>query len=103
MGRPADFHQRHPVTLTEAPTTLDVYPVGGGLDSLTSAKIRVFAERYRARGVGRIAILAPAGIVGRNSRIVQRFAASSRRPACAAPSASPPIPPAIRPARRRCG
>jgi pilus assembly protein CpaD len=70
---PPDFHQRHPITLTEAPTILDVYPVGGGLDSLTSAKIRVFAERYRARGVGRIAILAPAGVVGRNSRVVQEI------------------------------
>jgi pilus assembly protein CpaD len=70
---PTDFHQRHAVTLAEAPTILDVYPVGGGLDSLSAAKIRTFAARYRALGVGRVAILTPAGVVERNSRIVREI------------------------------
>jgi len=70
---PSDFHQRHAVTLAEAPTILDVYPVGGRLDSSNVAKIRMFAARYRALGAGRIAILAPAGLVGRNSRVVREI------------------------------
>jgi pilus assembly protein CpaD len=67
---PPDHHDFHPIVLADAPTTLDVYPAGGGLDALTTAKIQRFAERYRALGVGRIAILAPEGVVGRNSRII---------------------------------
>jgi pilus assembly protein CpaD len=67
---PGDYHQRHPIVLAEAPTTLDVYPVGGRLDKQSGDKIRAFAERYRALGMSRIAILAPAGQRERNSRIV---------------------------------
>ena len=68
-----DYHQRHPIVLAQAPTTLDVYPVGVGLDSETKAKIRGFAERYRALGTGRITILAPVGRTERNSRIIDEI------------------------------
>ena len=67
---PGGFAERHPVVLAEAPTTLEVYPVGGGLDRAAVARIRSFAERYRALGVGRITILAPAGQVDKHGRIV---------------------------------
>lgn len=60
---PSDYHRTHPIVLAEAPTTLDVYPVGGGVDAQSAAKIRAFAERYRAFGQSRITILAPAGQV----------------------------------------
>jgi len=77
---PADPQALHPIVLADAPTTLDVYPAGGGLDALTTAKIQRFAQRYRALGGGRVAILAPAGVVGRNSRFIaeiRRVLASS--------------------------
>src|SRR5208282_4489852 len=67
---PSDYHQRHPIVLAQAPTTLDVYPVGGGLDSQSAANIRAFAQRYRALGSGRITILAPAGAPEANAKVV---------------------------------
>ncbi len=70
---PGDYHQRHPIVLAQAPTMLDVYPVGAGLDSQSVANIRGFAERYRALGTGRITILAPAGQRERNSRIIDEI------------------------------
>src|SRR5580658_141627 len=54
-----DYHERHPIILAQAPTSVDVFPVGGGIDSLSVAKIRAFAERYRELGSGQITILAP--------------------------------------------
>ncbi len=56
-----DYHDRHPIILAQAPTSVDVFPVGGGMDSLSIAKIRAFAERYRELGSGQITILAPSG------------------------------------------
>jgi pilus assembly protein CpaD len=56
-----DYHQRHPILLAEAPTAIDVFPVGGGIDTQSAAKIRAFAERYRELGSGQITILAPTG------------------------------------------
>jgi pilus assembly protein CpaD len=67
---PGDYHQRHPIVIAEAPATLDVYPVGGGVDKQSRDEIRAFAERYRAFGAGRITILAPAGEPAKNRRIV---------------------------------
>jgi pilus assembly protein CpaD len=69
-----DYHERHPIVLAQAPTTLDVYPVGGGgLDSQSVAEIRRFAQRYRALGTSQITILAPAGQRERNSRIINQI------------------------------
>ena len=57
-----DYHNRHPILLTDAPTTLDVFPVGtGALDPASAADVRAFAQRYAQYGVGRIVILSPAG------------------------------------------
>lgn len=59
---PEDYHQRHPIVLAEAPTTLDVFPVGqDNLDGPTISSIKGFAERYRSNGSGRITILSPSG------------------------------------------
>lgn len=66
---PGDFRERHPIVVAAAPTSLDIFAVGGALDARSVANIRAFAERYRHYGSGDIAILAPAGITG-NSRAV---------------------------------
>ena len=67
---PGDYHQRHPIVIAEAPTTLDVYPVGGALDKQSRDKLREFAERYRRFGASQITILAPAGRPDSDARIV---------------------------------
>jgi pilus assembly protein CpaD len=55
-----DYHQRHPIVLAQAPTSIEIYPIGGGLDSQSLADLRAFADRYRRLGGGQIAILTPA-------------------------------------------
>jgi pilus assembly protein CpaD len=47
---PGDFQERHPIVVAAAPTTIDLYPVGGALDQRTIANIRAFVERYRHYG-----------------------------------------------------
>jgi pilus assembly protein CpaD len=68
-----DYHDRHPIILAQAPTSVDVFPVGGGLDSLSIAKIRAFAERYRELGSGQITILAPAGRLEGRGNVVNEI------------------------------
>src|SRR5579883_3296580 len=59
---PDDYHNRHPIVLTNGPTELDVFPTGQtALDARSAASVRDFAERYAQYGVGRIVILTPAG------------------------------------------
>jgi pilus assembly protein CpaD len=58
---PGDFQERHPIVVASAPTSLDIYPVGGALDRRSVANIRAFVERYRHFGSGIVTILAPAG------------------------------------------
>jgi pilus assembly protein CpaD len=62
IAAPDDYHLRHPIVLTNAPTTMDVFPVGqGALDESSAADVRAFAARYEKYGVGKIIVLAPAG------------------------------------------
>jgi pilus assembly protein CpaD len=68
-----DYHQRHPIILAQAPTSVDIFPVGGGVDSLSVAKIRAFAERYRELGSGQITILAPSGRYEGRSYVVNEI------------------------------
>jgi pilus assembly protein CpaD len=57
-----DYHAVHPIVLAQAPTTLDVFPVGqGGLDANSAANVRAFAARYNSKGATRLTILAPSG------------------------------------------
>jgi pilus assembly protein CpaD len=57
-----DYHDRHPIVLADAPTTLDVFlDRRGGLDASTLADIRGFVQRYGQYGVGKIVLRAPAG------------------------------------------
>jgi pilus assembly protein CpaD len=59
---PGDFQERHPIVVAAAPTSIDLYPVGGALDGRSLANIRAFVERYRYYGAGAIMILTPAGM-----------------------------------------
>jgi pilus assembly protein CpaD len=58
---PGSFEQRHPIVVAAAPTSVDVYPVGGRLDARSMANIRAFAERYRHDGSGAVTIQTPVG------------------------------------------
>ena len=66
---PGDFQERHPIVVASAPTSLDIYPVGGALDRRSVANIRAFVQRYRHFGSGIVTILAPAG-TPQNSKAV---------------------------------
>ena len=60
VGSIDDYHNRHPIVLTDSPTTLDVFPTGSGaLDASSAADVRAFAARYAKYGVSRIVILTP--------------------------------------------
>jgi len=67
---PGSFDQRHPIVVAAAPTTVDLYPVGGTLDERSMANVRAFAERYRRYGSGAVLIETPAG-TSPNSRAVR--------------------------------
>jgi pilus assembly protein CpaD len=58
---PGDFHERHPIVVAAAPTSVVLYPVGGRLDQRSMANIRAFVERYRRYGAGAVRIETPAG------------------------------------------
>jgi pilus assembly protein CpaD len=55
-----DYHERHPIVVTERPTNLDIYVVGG-LDRRTRARLVEFGEHFRSASTSRIEILVPAG------------------------------------------
>ena len=58
---PGEFQERHPIVVAAAPTSVDLYPVGGALDERSRANIRAFVERYRRYGSGAVTIQTPAG------------------------------------------
>ena len=58
---PGSFEQRHPIVVAAAPTTVDLYPVGGTLDERSMANLRAFVSRYRRYGSGTVLIQTPAG------------------------------------------
>ena len=66
---PGDFQERHPIVVASAPTSMDIFAVGGALDARSIANIRAFAERYRHYGSSDIEILAPAGITASSRAI----------------------------------
>lgn len=67
-----DYHATHPIVVAQAPTTLDVYPVGERLDGETVVRIKDFAAHYREFGAGRITILAPTGGRERSGPVVDQ-------------------------------
>ncbi len=62
-----DYHLQHPIVLTQAPTTVDIFAPTGKLDAQSAASIHAFADRYREFGAGQIAILAPSSRRGSSS------------------------------------
>jgi pilus assembly protein CpaD len=58
---PGNFEQRHPIVVAAAPTSVDLYPVGGALDERSRANVRAFADRYRRYGTGAVTIETPVG------------------------------------------
>ena len=82
-----DYHQRHPIVMAQAPTSLDIFPVGdGALDQASVDSIRAFAARYKEYGTSRIVILSPLGAdrrarmaVGEIRRVLASSSASVRR------------------------
>lgn len=68
-----DYHERHAIALTHAPTAMDIYPVGGRLDDQSAANVRTFAEQYKELGTGSVAILMPSNGGGRNQAVVSEI------------------------------
>ncbi len=64
-----DYHERHPIVLAKSANILDLFPVAGHLDELSTDKLKSFAERYRAFGSGEVTILTPAGDVA-SARVI---------------------------------
>ena len=62
---PEDFHLRHPVVLTDARQTLDIFLVGASarLDYRQQEDVEAFAADYRLNGRGRIRAMVPRGAV----------------------------------------
>lgn len=64
----ADYRDTHPIVLSDAPRTVDIFPTGGGLDLSSSRRVREFAERYSRLGQGELTILMPNGGSGVHNR-----------------------------------
>jgi pilus assembly protein CpaD len=65
-----DYHRAHPIVLAHAPTSLDIFPVGAGVDVVNAGDLRAFADRYRRFGSGSILIMQPAGHSAQVARTV---------------------------------
>ena len=59
-----DYKLRHPISIVEERTSIDVFPsIGAGhLDRHTAKQVFAFAEQYRDLGQGPILILVPRGV-----------------------------------------
>jgi pilus assembly protein CpaD len=60
---PQDYRARHPIELKQARASLEVLPEvrAGDLDLRTRAQVKQFAQEYRIKGSGEIAIALPQG------------------------------------------
>jgi pilus assembly protein CpaD len=60
---PPDYHDRHPVVLSDTPQVLDIFPsaVHGRVDPETQGRIRQFVARYSELGHGPVTVLTPTG------------------------------------------
>lgn len=74
---PADFRERFPIVLTDAPTTIDLFVEGSsGLDARQHRDLEAFLGEYRRVGGGRLVAQVPTGVW--NSAATQRALASVR-------------------------
>ncbi|WP_442756785.1 CpaD family pilus assembly protein [Methylocystis sp. JAN1] len=60
---PYDYHDRHPVVLSDSPQVLDIFPstLHGRLDVQTQGRVREFVARYAEFGHGQVTMLTPTG------------------------------------------
>ena len=58
---PDDYRQRHPIVLTNAAQTLDIFPGAGALDTRQTKSIRAFVKDYQSAGQGPMQVLLPHG------------------------------------------
>ena len=59
---PADFRERHPITLVDAPETLDVFVTSArGIDARQRTDILAYAAEYRRHGKSLVTAYMPAG------------------------------------------
>ena len=58
---PDDYRQRHPIVLTNAAQTLDIFPGPGALDVRQTKSIRAFVRDYQSAGQGPMQVLLPHG------------------------------------------
>ncbi len=56
---PTDVRDRHPILLSEAPRSIDIYANGPGLDRRQAEDLQAFAAEYRAHGRSRIVAEVP--------------------------------------------
>ncbi len=58
-----DYRVRHPILLSEAGQSMDIFPVATahGLDQVSAEQVREFAKSYKSLGQGPITILVPTG------------------------------------------
>jgi len=71
---PDDYHKRHPIVLTNAPQTLDVFVTtqNGQLDKRQSADLQAFVAMYRHNGQGQIIALVPSNVAPVASQATMR-------------------------------
>ncbi len=84
---PADYRVRHPIALTYAPNTLDLFISRNmtGLDARQAEDLRAFAAEYRRSGRGPMTVLVP---VEPNAPAASRRGADAVRSALAAAGVS---------------
>ena len=60
---PNDYHDRHPVVLSDTPHVMDVFPsvAHGRVDPETQGRINEFVGRYKEIGHGQVTLLTPKG------------------------------------------
>ena len=99
---PADYHDRHPVVLADAPRRLDIFFVGasGRLDHVQDRQLEGFARDYLVSGQGTIHVALPRGPVdqyaaektlGAVRRALLRFGVRDRVTVATYPVADPAI------------
>jgi pilus assembly protein CpaD len=70
-GAPLDYRQRHPITVTEAEHTLQIF-IGSNRASLTPtqrAEVLAFAQTWKAEATGGVLIDLPAGTVNEQASV----------------------------------
>ena len=99
---PGSFEQRHPIVVAAAPTSIDLYPVGGRLDARSAANVRAFVQRYRQYGAGAVTIETPVGANPNSASRLRGPRRASSRPASEGESPAAPMCRRTTARRRRC-